>query len=229
MLQRAGSPLPLDPCLYAAEALKTLQDWNELWEAWDIVTRQMLPEGELHEKPIKLRNACIFYLGHIPAFLDIKLTGITKSPATEPAHYHRIFERGIDPDVDDPSKCHDHSQIPDEWPAVEEMLKYQDKVRRRVKELYVNGQDKIQRHIGRAIWLGFEHEAMHLETLLYMMLQSDKTLPPSYADTPNFAALAEQAFNERVANGWFNIPEQIITIGVDDPEDSLEGDGYFAW
>ena len=70
------------------------------------------------EKPIKLRNACIFYLGHIPTFLDIQLTNkTTGEPATEPAHYWDIFERGIDPDVDNPEMCHDHSEVPDEWPA----------------------------------------------------------------------------------------------------------------
>jgi len=59
----------------------------------------MIPEDELVNKPIKLRNACIFYLGHIPTFLDMKIVEGTELEPTEPKSYTQIFERGIDPDV----------------------------------------------------------------------------------------------------------------------------------
>jgi hypothetical protein len=40
---------------------------------WDIVTKTMIPQDELLSKPIKLRNALIFYLGHIPTFLGMSV------------------------------------------------------------------------------------------------------------------------------------------------------------
>jgi hypothetical protein len=46
----------------------SLSEWRELWASWDAVTRQMIPKEALNSKPIKLRNECIFYLGHIPTF-----------------------------------------------------------------------------------------------------------------------------------------------------------------
>ena len=58
---------------------------------------------------------------------------------------------------------------------------------------------------------------MHLETLLYMLLQSDKTVPPPGV-TPDFVALADQATNFRVPNQWVKIPASEITIGLNDPE-----------
>lgn len=188
----------------------------------------MLPDQELNEKPIKLRNACIFYLGHIPTFLDIQLTKTTGDPATYPAKYWNIFERGVDPDVDDPSQCHDHSEVPDSWPAVDDILAYQKRVRARLLGLYKDGQANISRKVGRGIWLGFEHEVMHLETLLYMMLQSPKTLAPPHRARPDFAQMAEEAKAKRVSNDWFNLPEQTITVGLDDPEDATNG-GHFGW
>lgn len=188
----------------------------------------MLPDQELNEKPIKLRNACIFYLGHIPTFLDIQLTKTTGEPATHPANYWNIFERGVDPDVDDPAKCHDHSEVPDAWPAVGDILAYQDRVRARLLSLYGIGQSNIPRNVGRAIWLGFEHEIMHLETLLYMMLQSPKTLPPPHRARPDFGKMAQEALKKRVPNEWFDVPEQTVTIGMDDPEDATQG-GHFGW
>ncbi|KAF5583029.1 TAD2-tRNA-specific adenosine deaminase 2 [Fusarium pseudocircinatum] len=228
-LQKSSMPFSLIPSLYAAEPLPTVQDWKDLWKAWDVVTKDMMPDEELQEKPIKLRNACIFYLGHIPTFLDIQLTKTTGNAPTEPATYYSIFERGIDPDVDNPEHCHTHSEIPDEWPSVQEITTYQDRVRSRLQNLYKNGQDKIPRDIGRAIWVGFEHELMHIETLLYMMLQSDRTLPPPHTVQPDFVKLAQQAYEARVPNQWFDVPEQTITLGMDDPEDGTDNSRHFGW
>jgi hypothetical protein len=219
-------PFNTDPSVYAATTVPTLKDWKELWAVWDIVTRGMIPGQELHEKPIKLRNACIFYLGHIPTFLDIQLTKATNLPPCEPSYYPKIFERGIDPDVDNPEHCHDHSEIPNEWPPLEEILGYQDQVRAKVERLYKT--EQILRKTGRAIWIGFEHEVMHLETLLYMLLQSDKTLPPTSV-RPDFQGDAERAVAARVPNQWFTVPEQVITIGLQDPEDDSGPDNPFGW
>lgn len=60
---------PTKASQYAPHAVPTLEEFQDLWTAWDIVTRTMIPRDELMSKPIKLRNALIFYLGHIPTFL----------------------------------------------------------------------------------------------------------------------------------------------------------------
>ncbi|KAI0542983.1 DUF323 domain protein [Xylaria digitata] len=219
----------LNPLDYARESIPQMSDWKSLWAVWDTITRRMLPNEELLDKPIKLRNACIFYLGHTPAFLDIQLTKTTKEGPTSPRYYHSIFERGIDPDVDNPENCHAHSEIPDEWPQLHDILAYQSRVRARLSSLYDNGAESIPRHIARAIWVGFEHEVMHMETLLYIMLQSDKTLPPPNVVAPDFRALARDAKLSRVENKWFDIPEQSVTLGLDDPEDDLDWEGHFGW
>jgi L-histidine Nalpha-methyltransferase / hercynylcysteine S-oxide synthase len=229
MLSKPAMPFSLIPELYAPAALPSLDDWKSLWDAWDVVTKGMLPNEELLHKPIKLRNACIFYLGHIPTFLDIQLTKTTKTRATEPEYYYSIFERGIDPDVDNPELCHAHSEIPDEWPPVDEITAYQSRVRERLTNLYKDGWENIPRNVGRAIWIGFEHEVMHVETLLYMMLQSDKTLPPPNAPKPDFAKLAEKARLSRNANQWHEIPEQSIFIGMDDPDDGVDPMRHYGW
>ncbi|KAK2067662.1 hypothetical protein P8C59_001377 [Phyllachora maydis] len=223
-------PFHLIPAKYAGSPLPALEDWEALWETWDTVSQRMMPDEELLAKPIKLRNACIFYLGHIPTFLDLQLTKTTGAAPTEPAAYAAIFERGIDPDVDNPELCHAHSEMPDEWPPVAEILAYQDRVRARLRGLYADGvAERLPRPVGQAVWAGFEHEAMHLETLLYMMLQSDRTLPPPHAARPDFEKLAARAEAARVPNPWFDIPAQIITIGMDDPEDGTDPNLHYGW
>ncbi|KAM4058983.1 histidine-specific methyltransferase, SAM-dependent domain-containing protein [Hirsutella rhossiliensis] len=234
ILQRATLPFYRNPSLYATAPLPSIKDWEAAWEAWDAVTRDMLPRQSVDEKPIKLRHACIFYLGHIPTFLDIQLSKATGEPASEPSLFPAIFERGIDPDVDNPEHCHAHSAVPDEWPAVDEIADYQVRVRARLRRLYGDGGRggaavDMPRHVARAVWVGFEHELMHLETLLYMMLQSDKTLPPPNAPRPDFALAAEEAARARVPNQWFDVPAQTIAVGMDDPEDGTDPSRHFGW
>lgn len=228
MLRRAALPFCRNPSLYAATALPSLEDWKSAWQAWDAVTRDMLPRQSLAEQPIKLRHACIFYLGHIPAFLDTQLCKATGEPATEPSRFRAVFERGIDPDVDDPERCHAHSPVPERWPPAAQIADYQARVRDRVRRLYP-GAAALPRHVGRAVWAGFEHELMHLETLLYMMLQSDRTLPPPDAPRPDFALAADEAARARVPNRWFDVPAQTVAVGVDDPEDGADSSRHFGW
>jgi len=220
---------PTKPEEYAAQPVPSLDDWSQLWDHWDLVTRQMIPETELGSKPIKLRNACIFYLGHIPTFFDMKLTEATGGNPTEPSYFYKIFERGIDPDVDNPEHCHAHSEIPDSWPALEEILTFQERVRARVINLYKSGEVYENAWTARAVWLGFEHEVMHMETLLYMLLQSDRTQPPAVAPKPDFAKLAADANGKDVENEWFDVPAQTIQLGIDDADDGSGPQRHFGW
>lgn len=229
MLKAVGTMSASKPQDYAPHPVPSLEEWQALWKVWDIVTLQMIPNEELKAKPIKLRNACIFYLGHIPTFLDMKLSQGLDAPPTEPKYYHSIFERGIDPDVDNPEHCHAHSDIPDEWPPLEDILQYQERVRARVTSMYTSGLAYETFWAGRVLWLGLEHEAMHLETLLYMLLQSDKTLPPAGVDRPDFEQLAKKAAAMATNVKWIDVPAQTVHLGLNDP-DTRDGPlRHFGW
>ena len=117
--------------------------------------------------------------------------------------------------------------MPDTWPALEEMLEYQARVRERIRQL--TGIVDSDRKVGRALWLAFEHEAMHLETFLYMLLQSERVLPPPGRAAPDFKSLAAEARRNRVANKWHSVPASTITLGLDDPENDLGPDRFFGW
>lgn len=229
MVSKPAVFFPTKPEEYAAEPTPTLSEWQELWTAWDAVSRKMIPEEELLSKPIKLRNECIFYLGHIPTFLDIHIARATGGEPSEPAYFWKIFERGIDPDVEDPTKCHAHSEIPEEWPALETIMAFQDSVRSRVGALYSSGEAQSNGRISKALWLAFEHEAMHLETLLYMLTQSEKVLPPPGTVEIDFAALAKRADALEVENQWFTIPESDVILGLNDDDEDYETKRYFGW
>lgn len=143
---------------YATQPVPSLAEFKQLWAALDTVMWQMIPAGELLAKPIRLRHCFLFYMGHTPTFLDIHVASAIQGPPTEPASFRKIFERGIDPDVDEPSICHPHSEIPETWPPEHEVIAFKNRVRDRVRALYESGTAGTNRKLGRALWLGFEHE-----------------------------------------------------------------------
>ncbi|KAF8214994.1 DUF323 domain-containing protein [Mycena galopus ATCC 62051] len=219
-------------------------DWENLWAAWDCITRRMIPPSMLMTKPIDLRHICLFYLGHIPTFLDIHLSRLLQEPHTEPDAFKFIFERGIDPDVDDPTVCHPHSEVPqkdEDWPSLVSILQFQSRVRARLLKLYEDidaGSRSMTRKVGRVLFMTFEHEALHAETLLYMLLQraGTGTLPPPGFTSPPWASLAE-TWNSapQPESSTVTLGSATVTLGHDDNEaedDALASDvaGHeFGW
>lgn len=161
--------------------------------------------------------------------IDLHLTRALGEKPTEPSNFRQIFERGIDPDVEDPAKCHAHSEIPTEWPAVDDILDYQDRVRNRARSILKTGTLVTDRSLGEALWIAYEHEAMHLETFLYMLLQSDKVLPPIGVDQPDFEQVAQHAKRNTKPNEWFTIPAQTLNVGLDDADLQALPKSSFGW
>ncbi|KAI0826841.1 DUF323 domain-containing protein [Trametes gibbosa] len=223
-------------------SIPTVEEWHDMWAAWDFITREMIPPSMLFQKPIDLRHICLFYCGHIPTFLSIHLVRLLQEPDTEPVEFKYIFERGIDPIVDDPTQCHPHSQVPqrdEDWPELSSILQFQSRVRGRVMNLYHDidaGKITLTRKIARVLFMTLEHEAFHAETLLYMLLQraGTGTIPPSGFVVPVWDALAETWNNHPEPTGeTVTLGPEEITLGHDDDEaddDSTDVLGHsFGW
>ncbi|KAF8629899.1 hypothetical protein AX15_003254 [Amanita polypyramis BW_CC] len=218
------SPLTVFPTFFPASNgvldgkkgnVPTLEEWRNLWFAWDFVTLRMIPPEMLHQKPIDLRHKCLFYIGHIPTFLDMLLSKAIGGGPSEPKHFWNIFERGIDPHVDDPDHCHRHSEVPkneEDWPALETILGFRDRVRARLIKLYnelETGRRPLTRNLARTLVMTLEHEGFHIETILYMLIQraGTGTLPPPEFSVPSWELLAHQ---------WANLPtpsEPTVVLG----------------
>jgi formylglycine-generating enzyme required for sulfatase activity len=69
--------------------------------------------------------------------------------------------------------------------------------------------------------------AMHLETFLYMLLQSEKTIPPP-GPLPDFKALSEAA-HPPTENAWIKVPTRKVRVGLVEEENQLRAKGYFGW
>lgn len=203
-------------------SLPTLAEFEELWKVWDMLTTEILPTEHLMDKPIDLRQPFLFYLGHIPAFLDIRFSAATGVDRMDPTTYAVWFERGIDPDLNDPTKCHDHSSVPS-YPTLRDILSYRNRVRDRVLKWYRSGE--TTRRIERHLWMAFEHEAMHAETFLYMLLQ----MKPGTLHVPKgYETWVPQPMPDMDEAAWLKYQGGSIDLGLDDPENEDGGSNQIA-
>lgn len=92
LLERPPFTFPLlKPCdenaLPSTFSVPSIPEWETMWSTWDMITMGMISPDMLYEKPIDLRHICLFYLGHIPTFLDIHLSRLLDEPHTEPEYF----------------------------------------------------------------------------------------------------------------------------------------------
>lgn len=150
---------------------------NILQEAWKFSDKifDLLQSDAFFEKPIHLRHPFIFYFGHLPAFANNQICNpFTQSPSINP-YFDSIFERGIDPNVEDPMQCHPHSQVPTNWPSLKEIFDYKQQVREKViqqisalftllsssvKHLNLSEEKKVLISKGRVFLMVAEHDYM---------------------------------------------------------------------
>ncbi|CAJ0625953.1 12399_t:CDS:2 [Entrophospora sp. SA101] len=191
------------------EFIPTLEEWKELWKSWDTILMSMISSKMLLEKPTDLRNPLIFYLGHVSAFMDIYLSKYHNEKNTEPKNFIEIFKRGLYSNA--------HSVTPVEWPGIDKVIDFRDKVRKRLVSVYEQvheGKITMKRSLGRVLSMVFEHEAMHLETVLYMLIQSSSTLQPKGVVIPKWKEASTPAPEPKLTT----VPRQTITLGHDNDE-----------
>jgi ergothioneine biosynthesis protein EgtB len=180
------------------------------WDRSDQLFR-LIKETEFLTKPIVWRHPFIFYIGHLPAFSWNQICGgILKWNSCNP-YFDDLFCRGIDPDVDT-GECHWHPDVPNEWPHVEVVFDYRDKVRGAILEsldalprIY---SDDIMAQNGRVFEMVLEHEYMHQETLLYMIQE----LPIEKKNRPQ--ELRPYSFQNPVPSRPMEIPPGRTRMGA---------------
>jgi formylglycine-generating enzyme required for sulfatase activity len=131
------------------------------------------------------------------------------------------------------------------WPSLSSILDFRLRVRARTLKLYdeiERGQRPLTRKVARVLHMTHEHEIMHAETLLYMLLQSSNpgspisTIPPPDFTPPNWASLAEQwAAAPPPSTPYAEFGKTTVVLGHGDVESEdvtkeSEVDGHeFGW
>ena len=128
----------------------------------------MLAPEAYYERPIALRNPIVFYEGHLPAFaVNTLIKSAQRRPGID-ARFETLFARGIDPESEDAVKS-----PTDVWPSRADVQAYAETAEALILDVLGNGtleDDAVpQLRGGEAVFTILEHEAMHQETLLYML------------------------------------------------------------
>jgi formylglycine-generating enzyme required for sulfatase activity len=124
----------------------------------------------LYDRPIPERHRIVFYLGHLEAFDWNLLAEELDLKAFHPT-FDRLFAFGIDPDSN--GLPQDKSS---DWPAIEEVLAYNRRLRRNLDEA-------LARIPEERFLVAVEHRLMHAETFAYMLhnLPHEKKIAPAAA------------------------------------------------
>jgi len=195
------------------------------WSRSDEIFHLLEPDA-LYERPIALRHPLVFYLGHLPAFAWNQVCrGVLEMPSFR-SGFDSLFERGIDP------MGVDRHESSTEWPVVEEVIRYRDRVRQELLDAIEPVAERADRDPlaegGRIFEVVIEHELMHQETLQYILQQlpfdhkrRPEPMPPYRFDGAASSAIVTVgggpvvlgADFDRIPFGWDNeFPELEIKV-----------------
>jgi iron(II)-dependent oxidoreductase len=194
-----------------------LDRMKRLWRRSDQIFFEFLKPEALLKKPIELRNPFIFYVGHVAAFSYIHVNLKVCKEESFMSEFDAMFERGIDPDVMDPTKVHAHSICPanaDDWPCLQRIQDYVAECRSRVLKAYAsvsesNNNPWLTRR--RVFNMVMEHEAMHQETLMYMIQQLE---PPFKNEPAGILLPLTQSSQRQLQKRKIHIPSGTVVMGA---------------
>jgi 5-histidylcysteine sulfoxide synthase/putative 4-mercaptohistidine N1-methyltranferase len=186
------------PDLHSVSRQQVQEYFDNAWTTTEILFAALKNEESFYRPPYHgLRHPLVFYYVH-PVVLyvnKLRVAGLIDKPVNE--YFERLFETGVDEmNWDDMSK---NSTI---WPPLEQLHAY----RRQVYEIISH---IIQTHPGLgenhpaidqdnplwALFMGFEHERIHIETssVLIRELPLHLTQRPPWFPPPHPTALKEAA------------------------------------
>lgn len=205
-------------------------DWYRLNRTRSRMLFDLVEEDAYKTNPIPLRHVIAFYEGHLPVF---SFNTLIKKALGRPGideRYERLFARGIDPEDEAAARASGQ----DAWPERGEILAYAEEADRRIVDVLENedltrpGHPLLDR--AEAVFTILEHEAMHHETLLYIMHRlpySMKSRPANAApvlggDAPPHRTVrvpAGQAtlgaHRDQQTFGWDNeFPRQVVDVAA---------------
>jgi len=177
----------------------------------------MVGDEAFYRRPIPLRHPFAFYEGHIPAFsfLTLNERGLGET-VLDPA-LEKLFERGIDPSSAGEAKRHDRRDWPDRATVAAFAAQCDARVEEALKSARIDDPGVPRLRRAQAAYTILEHEAMHQETLLYIVHQlppdekrgiagrhEDRVIGPSEMRSVDSGKATLGASPDEIAFGWDN-------------------------
>jgi len=139
-----------------ATAASVLPELRAARAQTDLLFAAIRPEA-LYSRPIPERHRLIFYLGHLEAFDWNMICRRTLGLQSFHPSFDKLFEFGIDP-----PEGQLPSDAPSDWPSLDEVRRYNARVRAEIDRLIDNASPDVAA-------CALEHRIMHAETFAYLM------------------------------------------------------------
>ena len=216
--------LPL-PNLATCTRQQVLDYFDNSWTLTETLFSSLQSEEAFFRPPYHhLRHPMIFYFGHPPALYinKLRVAGLIEKPLNP--YFERLFETGVDE-----MRWDDMSKNEMRWPSIQEVHAYRQQVYRTVRDVIEIHPDLAadhapihQNHPLWALFMGFEHERIHLETSSVLIRELPLNLvrrptewPPLH---PSAAREEPPAFPPRTGvdyppNTFITVPGQPVALG----------------
>ena len=215
--------LPL-PNLAVCTRQQALDYFDNSWTLTEVLFSGLQGEEAFFRPPYhSLRHPMIFYFGHPPALYinKLRVAGLIEKPLNP--YFERLFETGVDE-----MRWDDLSKNEMRWPRIQEVHAYRQQVYRIVRDVIethpglASGHEPItQQHPLWALFMGFEHERIHLETSSVLIRELPLNLVQRPAEWPRLhpsVSRTTEGFPPRVgrefpANDLISVPGQPVALG----------------
>lgn len=211
------------PNLHTCSRQQVLDYFNNGWALTEVLFSSLANESDFLLPPYHaLRHPMMFYYGHPAALFvnKLRVAGLVNEPINP--HFEVIFETGVDE-----MSWDDMSKNEMEWPSLEQTIEYRHSVYKAVSHIIKTHPDLCENHPPItpkhplwALFLGFEHERIHIETssVLLREFPLDKLRTPEL--WPNIAPYSDKKAKEVVnQKEWKNVSGGTCEIGksIDHP------------
>ena len=195
------------------EILKYFHNTYDLFEKMFDILKD---DGVFYKKSEPTRHPMIFYFGHTATFFVNKLINMNIIDKRINPDFESIFAIGVDE-----MEWDDLDEARYNWPKVEEVRTYRNKVRELVDALIKNMQFSLPVSWDSDMWIilmGIEHERIHIETSSVLHRQMPLELVKE-VDRFNICRDCQDV----VQNSLVSIPKTSVRLG------KKRDDKYYGW
>lgn len=215
--------LPI-PHLANCTRAQVLDYFDNTWTLTETLFSGLQSEEAFFRPPYhQLRHPMLFYYGHPPALYinKLRVAGLIDQPLHP--YFEQLFETGVDE-----MRWDDMSKNEMDWPTIQEVHAYRQQVYRTVRKVIETHPDLAAGHAPItpshplwALFMGFEHERIHLETssvlirelplvLVQRPVEWPKLHPSIMRPATDFPPAAGRDYPN---NDWIGVPAQAVALG----------------
>lgn len=181
MLHRQMKSVRLDGDDVSVKREELKRYFHQSYDLFESLFELLISDEVFYRQSEPTRHPMIFYFGHTAIFYINKLVASGALSERINPHFEQLFAVGVD------EMTWDASSDSLKWPSIDEVREYRKQVRRLVDELITSMPMNLpitQADPFWAIWMGIEHERIHIETSSVLHRQMPLQFVRSHEDFP---------------------------------------------